>query len=379
MYSQKRNGKVRFFESYLDPVSMKRRTLSVTMEKGGPRAKREAQKKLDLKASLLFSRPLPRLSFGELCDAYIEEKKKEVKMNVFREQSLRSVSCSLRCLASVIGTNVPVSSLTPELIKQKIEAEPGAMVSTKNGRIKLARTVVRFAFKNGFIDRDFAGSISYIKKTDAEKFAFDPSSRFLEPEEYNALLSVIDDEAERDLTEFLLLSGCRIGEALGLELCHVDFKNKKIHIVQTYGAGTRKMGLPKRPASKRSIYMQPELTSLMIKIITRNEKTRARVFDTGSLVFVDSSSALPIIYEHYYRHLKRYAMKAKINKNVTPHMLRRTHASVLYSNGLNKDQIAARLGHRPGSEDAVTMAVYIYINRKREQVDSAALEKINFF
>lgn len=378
MYCQERNGKYRFFESYLDPRTMKRKTLSVTMDKNTKQAKRDALKKLDLKASLMYSCPLPQMSFGDLCELYLKEKRGEVKKSVYREQSFISLSSSLGSLKSVIGETVQVSDLTPELILRQIAAEKGATVTTQNGRIKTARTIISFAAKKGLIDRDFSKSLEFIKKTESEKFDIDPSGRFLETDEVKRLIAAIDDVAEKDLTEFLILTGCRIGEALGLEEKNIDFKNDKLNIIQTYGAGTHKMGNPKRPASKRTIYMQPELKTLLKKVVKRNKETRERVFDKGTRVFIDANSALPIIYEHYYRHLGRYTLKADIDKHVTPHTLRRTHASILYANGIDKDQIARRLGHQPGSEDSITLAIYVYITKQREKAENKQLKKINF-
>ena len=77
---------------------------------------------------------------------------------------------------------------------------------------------------------------------------------FLTPEQFDRLLRSVT-EPWRPLVEFLVMSGCRWGEAAALRPRNVDRDAGTINIVQAwkYGAGGYRLGPPKTPKSVRTI------------------------------------------------------------------------------------------------------------------------------
>ena len=75
---------------------------------------------------------------------------------------------------------------------------------------------------------------------------------------------ISDKEWAKLLTEFLALSGLRIGEAMALLESDVD---EYIHITKTYDA-TRTIlsNTPKTDSSRRDVFIQPELAEVVKKI-----------------------------------------------------------------------------------------------------------------
>ena len=65
--------------------------------------------------------------------------------------------------------------------------------------------------------------------------------------------------------------------------------------------------------------------------------------------------------EYVNEMLKRVANKARINKNVYPHMLRHTFSTHLLMNGANLRSIQTMLGHKNLS----TTEIYTHVDKKK--------------
>lgn len=63
----------------------------------------------------------------------------------------------------------------------------------------------------------------------------------------------------RAVTEFLLLSGLRIGEFIALEKSDVDFNARQIHVTKTYDVVNHLVTDTKTLESRRDVYMQDDL------------------------------------------------------------------------------------------------------------------------
>ena len=71
---------------------------------------------------------------------------------------------------------------------------------------------------------------------------------------------------------------------------------------------------------------------------------------------------------HYYDYAKymREVSKKVIGREITPHILRHTHVSLLAEAGVPLEAISRRLGH---SGSKVTKEVYMHVTKRLEERD----------
>ena len=91
-------------------------------------------------------------------------------------------------------------------------------------------------------------------------------------EEVGTLLSVAKVEAPRfyPLLAFLLSSGCRKGEALGLEWTDVDFSTQRVHIRRALVRG--RLGTPKS-GKARSVALSPSLATVLLDLLDERRRS----------------------------------------------------------------------------------------------------------
>ena len=79
------NGKYKFFERYKDPYTEKWKRVSVTLDSGSSRAKKEAQKQLDEKIeSLLQKLTTASALFHPVFEEWWEFHQKQIKLSTYK-------------------------------------------------------------------------------------------------------------------------------------------------------------------------------------------------------------------------------------------------------------------------------------------------------
>lgn len=176
------------------------------------------------------------------------------------------------------------------------------------------------------------------------------------------------------LVHLMAYTGLRQGEALALKWSDIDFENKKITVDKTAVRIKEKQTLqtPKTKNSKRVISIDPTTLSILkswkkdqIKIYFRNGKH----FE-GDENFIFTNQRGEWVHIHnFIRYFKRFIADHKL-KTITPHGLRHTHASLLFSAGVEPKNISDRLGH---STVQITLDLYTHIT---EEQRSDTVEKL---
>ena len=168
------------------------------------------------------------------------------------------------------------------------------------------------------------------------------------------------------LVHLMAYTGLRQGEALALKWSDIDFENKKITVDKTAVRIKEKQTLqtPKTKNSKRVISIDPTTLSILkswkkdqIKIYFRNGKH----FE-GDENFIFTNQRGEWVHIHnFIRYFKRFIADHKL-KTITPHGLRHTHASLLFSAGVEPKNISDRLGH---STVQITLDLYTHITEEQ--------------
>lgn len=365
MYIEERitnNGKVyKYIEYYTDPLSFKKKRISVTLKKNDRQSKKLAEQLLDNKIKNIINLTTnENITFEKLINDYLVAHKKDVKPSTYCRDE-----CHCKIFLKLIGKDVLINNLSARYIREKLDSTEKSNV-TKNEYLKHLKSVIRWGFQN-----DYINDISYLEKIPSYK---DPDKKFrtqdkyLENDEINKLLNDIRKSKCQqwiDLTEFLLLSGLRIGEAIALKKTDID--KTVIHINKTCNLQTYDISTPKTYCSDRDIFIQDELMVKLNEIRSHNSSSKI------SSILLFSENGNYINYNNYRIFLRKHSKKV-LGKVITPHALRHTHASMLLSKGISIESISRRLGH---TDIATTRKHYIHILEELKEHENQQLKSIN--
>lgn len=189
------------------------------------------------------------------------------------------------------------------------------------------------------------------------------SPAYLQPEELARLLEAVETESIkwRTLTYFLAVTGCRIGEALGVKWKKVNLEDGtvKIDTSMNYIPGIGTYEGPTKTKKARYVTIPLEMIDRLKKYRVWQMEQRLKCgeqwVDTG-LVFTRDDGG-PLIKETYNTFLNRVCKRNGLPR-IHAHSLRHTFASVLISEGVDIVTVSKMLGH---ANTSMTTDVYSHI------------------
>jgi len=138
---------------------------------------------------------------------------------------------------------------------------------------------------------------------------------------------------DRAMLEAMYSTAIRLNELISLEVYHADLKDRVLYIRKGKGGKKRVV-----PLSKEAVrYLKEYLRYIRCYYAKKNPKER-RLFLNHSGRPLNTGSVQAI--------LRKYRMKARIKKPVSPHTIRRTCATHMLQNGADIRYIQKLLGHR---------------------------------
>lgn len=356
MWIEQRDDHYRMYDRYTDPVTLKKRKVSVKMKKNTPQERSKAQTKLD---ELILKRRSYHadLSFKALCNVYIASKRKDIKASTTRRNTRE---CKI--LQKILG-DVIVERLNHRYVKNKI-VKWNPKPSTVNEHIQRFKEIIKWGYENDLVeDISFLTKITKIKdKSERQKV----KDKYLEADECRILLDAMTPNW-RYLTEFMIQSGMRIGECLALEVDDIDFETRKITVNKRRDCNVYEdVDTPKTDASIREVFMQDDLYDLCKEIVEYSQKLR-EVNEVNTLFFNDKNA--PANYYAFNKYLGETSERV-LGHRATTHTLRHTHASLLaeQENLPDDERIFEMIQKRLGHENSrITKEIYIHITKNREK------------
>lgn len=364
MWIEERNGKFKFSERYEDYLTGQIKKISVTLEKNTAQSRKMAQKMLNERiAALQEVAPVREITFGELVNEYREHQKLSVK-----EATYTRNYHTCNTMIELFGKDTIVSRMTVNYINKKLLGS-GKSIGTLNEYLTRFRALIRWGYKNDLID-----DIRFLDKLD--NFKDRPhkekiQDKYLERNELNYLLSQMKHPVWKLVTQFMSLSGLRFGEAAALQKADINFKTGVIHITKTLDSVNQIITTPKSLCSIRDVYMQPELRAVCSQISLHMKKLEV-MNGVRTDLFLHSNAGEYISFFNFNKYIRNLSGKV-LNKPITTHALRHTHASLLLENGVSIDTISRRLGHE---NSKVTREIYLHITKTLEKKDNTQIEKV---
>lgn len=157
------------------------------------------------------------------------------------------------------------------------------------------------------------------------------------------------------ITELLLATGIRIGEACRLKVEDIDFQDKSIRIV---GKGDK----------ERIVYLT---SNTVLKALHRYLSVRNSIHSNSSFFFTGWKR--PSLFDGAIRNIIRNTAQSVLKKRITPHMYRHTFATLLLEHNVDICYIQHLLGH----SSVKTTQIYLHLsnNSIREALSKAHIRE----
>ncbi|MCC6095783.1 MAG: site-specific integrase [Eubacterium sp.] len=356
MWSQKRpNGNVTYSERYKDPLTGIFRTVSVTIKTTGRKSdSKVAEKALESKISKLIGSAGKKeiLLFGSLCDQYVEWQGK-----INKPQTAVNTQRHLATIRRLIGDDAIVKNLTTPIVSSRLWDDNPIRY---NERITRFKAMLRWTYRY-----DYVSDVSYLDKITKAKA---PTARekdalkYLDHNEISRFLDGMNVWKWKELTEFLILTGMRLGEAIALNDDDVDTDSREISISKTYSPAISDVSTTKTFTSTRTIYMQDQLLEVCRRIKKEMREDQIRyVYRTNLFMSDDFGGYISHrTFEKYFRE----NTERILGRALTPHCLRHTHTAMLAEAGIPLEEISRRLGH---TNSRITKEVYLHVTEKMKE------------
>jgi len=151
---------------------------------------------------------------------------------------------------------------------------------------------------------------------------------------------------DKAMLELLYATGMRVSELVSLNLSDI---NMKMGFIKCSGKGNKERMIPLGSAALRSI--QEYLKSSRL-ILSKQKEDKA--------LFLNQQGTR-LTRQGFWKILKKYAQKAGINEDITPHTLRHSFATHLLENGADLRSVQEMLGHA----DIATTQIYTHVARNK--------------
>lgn len=360
-----KNGETRYlFQTYLgiDPITGKERRTTRRGFKTIKEAKQaERNLLLDVEENGLPSNQSDGFqdpTFEELASLWLENYKTTVKPSTFE-----NVRSKVEKMTEEHFKELKLKKITVAYC-QKIVIELSKSYVLYNHYLSVINRIFKYAVLMDILDSNPFDKVIKPKSKQTQR-----KGNFLTKEELKEFLKLAQTATLSyffPLVHLMSYTGLRQGEALALKWSDIDFENKKITVDKTATRIKEKQTLqtPKTKNSKRVISIDPTTLSILkswkkdqIKIYFKNGKH----FE-GDDNFIFTNERGDWVHIHnFIRYFKCFIADHKL-KPITPHGLRHTHASLLFSAGVEPKNISDRLGH---STVQITLDLYTHITEEQ--------------
>lgn len=236
--------------------------------------------------------------------------------------------------------------------------------------------IFKFAIRNKLVNDNPVTRIDIPKPR--KKGYGSKNKNYFDAKQLNLFLNVAKKNMSLEIYALFHLmahTGCRTGEALGLQYGDIDSKNN-LTISRTLARGERRrlyFENPKTANSHRMIPLDKETISILNKWHSLQKRilksSDLAVEDKQQLIFTNyTGDFIDLFYPRLWMH--KICKQAKLPM-LSPHALRHTFATLLLSEGSNYKVISELLGH---ASVAFTMDIYAGVYQKDTK---DTLEKFN--
>lgn len=161
----------------------------------------------------------------------------------------------------------------------------------------------------------------------------------LTPEELELVRDACCSLRERAIIEFFYSTGCRLDEVVKLNKNDIDWQDLSLKV---FGKGKK----------ERIVYISPKAKIHLKKYLM------SRLDECDALFVTERQPKNRLGRRSYERTVEKIGKRAKLSKDLYPHLLRHTTATTMLNNGASLSEVQYYLGH----EDPATTQIYAHLS-----------------
>jgi integrase/recombinase XerD len=161
----------------------------------------------------------------------------------------------------------------------------------------------------------------------------------LTAEELELVRDACETLRDRALIEFFYSTGCRLDEVVKLNKSDIDWQDLSLKV---FGKGKK----------ERIVFITPKAKIHLKKYLM------SRLDDCEALFVTERKPTKRLGRRSYERAIDKLGKKAKLSKDLFPHLLRHTTATSMLRNGASLVEVQHYLGH----EDPSTTQIYAHLS-----------------
>lgn len=197
--------------------------------------------------------------------------------------------------------------------------------------------------------------------------------RVLTIDEQKLFLETVRNSSNYNQYAFLLQTGLRTGEMIGLKWSDIDFPKKILHVRRSmeyrYSVGEWRIGEPKSKSGYRDVPLTTEAIEILEDQKAKNKALKTVQMEFSDFVFL-SRKGEPTKNSAYDSKLFYYCDKAGIPR-FSMHTLRHTFATRCIEAGMRPKTLQTILGH---SNISITMNLYVHVTDEEKIKELSSIE-----
>lgn len=249
------------------------------------------------------------------------------KLDGLSEKTLKNYRYQLVTFASFL--HKPIANVTTTDLRMYLAAKCKNMKKTStNTLISTLKSFFGWLFDEEYIPKNPMTKIKSTKEPKRLRHA-------LNQEELELLRQACKTKRELALCEFLIATGCRLSEVVGIDKSDINWHEMSLYVI---GKGNK----------ERKVYF-----NIKAKILLK-QYLNSRNDDTEALFVTSKGTHSRLGGRSIEREIKNIAERAGLDKSVYPHLFRHSYATHNLNSGMSLPVLQQLMGH----EDSATTMIY---------------------
>jgi site-specific recombinase XerD len=251
------------------------------------------------------------------------------------QKTLSGYKMELSMFAKYI--NKAVVQITTSDIRKYLAHNKDWMITTVDGKLSVIKTFFGWMVKEEMLLRDPSAKINAPKKPKRL-----PKS--LSVEELEIVRDSCETLRERALIEVMYATGCRLSEVANMKTNDINSQEMSLRVI---GKGDK----------ERIVYLSVKAMHQLRKYL------KSRKDDCEYLFVTKRRPASQMTGRSFERIVDKIKERAKLSKNLTPHVFRHTKATLMMESGADLADVQQILGH----ENPSTTLIYAQVSEERKK------------
>lgn len=255
------------------------------------------------------------------------------KLDGLSEKTLKNYEYNLLIFASYLRK--PLSTITAMDLRMYLAHRCKDMKpSSMNGQISILKTFFGWLANEEYIPKDPSRKLKPTKEPKRLRHA-------MSEEEVEIMRQACETDREKALVEFLLSSGCRLSEIVGINKEDINWYEMSLFVI---GKGNK----------ERKVYFNTKAKLLLKNYLETRQDDNPALFVSGRAPHNRLGG------RSIEREIEKIAKRAGFEKSIFPHLFRHTMAT----HSLNKGMSLPTVQHLLGHENPSTTQIYAELNEE---------------